>query len=184
MVAGPSPSANADWLAHRMPGAPLDRASIRLSNKNPCQGQGSCQPEAVRSNTQHPLVNAPSPSSSRRSRRTGGPPIHRPDHIRNRVGIDPFDDARIHVSHLKQRRKPGVASTSLTEEHLPHPPIPLIELVSSNDHKVPWADVEKGSLRLHREITVINRHEPPRNQYTCTHSHGDMGLASRQSRWR
>ena len=77
-----------------------------------------------------------------------------------------------------------MASTSLAEEHLPHPPIPLIELVSSDDHKVPWADVEKGSLRLHREIAVINRHEPPRNQYTCTHSHGDMGLASRQSRWR
>ena len=77
-----------------------------------------------------------------------------------------------------------MASTSLTEEHLPHPPIPLIDLVSSDDHKVPWADMEKRSLRLHREITVVNRHEPPMNQYTCTHSHGDMGLASRQSRWR
>jgi len=95
-----------------------------------------------------------------------------------------LDDARIHVSHLKQRRKPGVESTSLIEEHLPHPPIPLIELISSDDRKVPWADVEKGCLRLHREITVINRHEPPKSQYTCTHSHGDMGLASRQSRWR
>ena len=129
-------------------------------------------------------IKKPARSTARRDRRTGGPSIHRPDHIRDRVGIDPFDDTRIHVSHLKQRRKPGVASTSLAEEHLPHPPIPLIKLVSSDDHKVPWADAEKGSLRLHREITVINRHEPPRNQYTCTHSHGDAGLASRQSRWR
>ena len=53
--------------------------------------------------------------------------------------------------------------TPLTEDHLPHPPIPLIELVSTNDHKVPWADMEEWSFRLHREIAVINRHTPPMN---------------------
>lgn len=44
--------------------------------------------------------------------------------------------------------------------------------------------MEKWSLRLHREITVVNRHTPPMNQYFRTHSHGGNGLASRRSRWR
>ena len=144
--------------------------------------QDSRQANVVRTNTHRPLINTPTRSTPRRSRRAGEPPIHRLDHIRDGVSIDPFDDARIHVSHLEQRRKPGMTSTSLTEDHLPHPPAPLVELVSSYDYKVPRADVEEGSLRLHREITVINRHEPPLNQYACTNNHGDTGLASLGSR--
>ena len=39
--------------------------------------------------------------------RTDKPSIHRPDHVRNRIGIDPRDDTRVHISHLKQIWKPG-----------------------------------------------------------------------------
>ena len=95
--------------------------------------------------------------------RTVKPSIHRPDHVRNRIGIDPRDGTRVHISHLNQRRKSGATHAPLTEDHLPHPPIPLIELVSTNDHKVPWADMEEWSFRLHREIAVISRNTPPMN---------------------
>ena len=39
----------------------------------------------------------------------------------------------------------------------------MVELVSTNDHKVPWADMEEWSFCLHREIAVINRHTKPVN---------------------
>ena len=71
-----------------------------------------------------------------------------------------------------------MASTPLTEDHLPHPPIPLIKVISTHNHEVPWADMKERSFRLHREIAVINRHARPSSWYTCTHSHGDVGLAT------
>ena len=51
-------------------------------------------------------------------------------------------------------------------------------MVFTNKHEVPWADMEKLSLRLNREIAVINRHTPPTSQYACTNSHGGVDLAT------
>ena len=48
-----------------------------------------------------------------------------------------------------------MASTPLTEDHLPHPPMPLIKVISTHNHEVPWADMKERSFRLHREIAVI-----------------------------
>ena len=88
------------------------------------------------------------------------------------------------ITHLEQGREPGVTSTPFTKDHLPHPPIPLIEMVSTNNHEVPWADMEKWSLRLNREIAVISRHKSPTIQYACTNSHGGVGLATGGQVWR
>ncbi len=77
------------------------------------------------------------------------------------MSVDPLDDTGVHISHLKQGRESGMASTPLTEDHLPHPPIPLIKVISTHNHEVPWADMKERSFRLHREIAVIIRHARP-----------------------
>ena len=91
-------------------------------------------------------------------RGAAGPSIHGPDHIGDLVCIDPLDHARINVSHLEEGRELGLTSTPLAEEHLPHPPVALGDMLPANDHEVSRTDVKEGSFKLDGEIAVIDGH--------------------------
>ena len=51
-----------------------------------------------------------------------------------------------------------MASTPLTKDHLPHPPIPLVKMVSANNHEVPRADMKEWRFPLNGEAAVVDRH--------------------------
>ena len=42
--------------------------------------------------------------------------------VSHEVSIDPVDDSGIDVSHLEQRRHPGVPGTVIDPNHVSHPP--------------------------------------------------------------
>ena len=71
-----------------------------------------------------------------------------------------------------------MTSAAFTKDHLPYPPIPFIEMVSTNNPKVPWADMEKWSFRVNREIALSTRNKAPTNQYACINSFSEIDLAT------
>ena len=74
------------------------------------------------------------------------------------IGIDPLDEARIHVSHLEEGGDLWMSSTPFAEDHLTHPPIALLDVVSTNDHEVTRADVKEGGLCFDGEVEAVERH--------------------------
>ena len=72
----------------------------------------------------------------------------------------------------------GLKSIPFLKDHLPHSPIAVIEMVCTNIHHVPWADMVKWILRFNRYIAVIGQHTLPASQYTCTYTHEGVGVAT------
>lgn len=73
------------------------------------------------------------------------------------IGIDPADDAGVHISHLKQAVDLRITGTAFAEDDLSHPPIALAHLITANVHEVTWTDMEDGSISLNR-AAVIDGH--------------------------
>ena len=48
-----------------------------------------------------------------------------------------------------------MTSAALTEDHLAHPPVALIDMVPANNHKMPRSDMEEGSFKLDGKVAVI-----------------------------
>lgn len=51
-------------------------------------------------------------------------------------------------------------STPLAENRLTHPPIALLNVVTSTDNEVPWIRLKKGSLKLRGDGAVMSRCKP------------------------
>ena len=66
------------------------------------------------------------------------------------IGIDPADDAGVHISHLRQAVDLRITGTAFAEDDLSHPPIALAHLITANVHEVTWTDMEDGNISLNR----------------------------------
>ena len=58
-----------------------------------------------------------------------------------------------------------MTSTSLAKNHLAHPPITLFDVVTTNDHEVPRADIKERGVSFDGEDAVINGHLLACNTY-------------------
>ena len=79
--------------------------------------------------------------------------------VGHQVGVDPVDEACIHVNHLKQGGHLGVPGTAIDPDDIRHSPVASV----FNDHGHPRTDVEKDGLGLGSFDTtrMINRHPSP-----------------------
>ena len=61
----------------------------------------------------------------------------------HKVSVDPVDDARVDISHLKQRWNLGVSGTAINSDHISHTPGPFRV---SDDHGHSCFDVKEDGV--------------------------------------
>ena len=76
--------------------------------------------------------------------------------VSHQIGVDPVDDAGIHVGYLKERGCFWVPSTAIDPNHISHAPGPFRV---SDDHGHSCFDVQENGIRLWRcnSARMINR---------------------------